>query len=111
MTAEHAHGIDTGGEVVDLAWTLATLSVEEMQRTVDMPLSPGIMRLADRLLRSDWLDRDRRATRASAADAVLAEARQLCCGENPSAHHAATDKHSERMAFAGDLARAVRGAK
>jgi hypothetical protein len=45
----------------------------------------------------------------TAADTVLAEARRLCCGDNPAPHHAATDAHSQRMAFAEELARAVRG--
>lgn len=48
-------------------------------------------------------------SRATAADAVLATARRLCCGDNPAPHHAATDAHSQRMAFAEELARAVRG--
>lgn len=48
-------------------------------------------------------------TRATAADTVLAAARRLCCGDNPAPHHAATDAHSQRMAFAEELARAVRG--
>lgn len=46
--------------------------------------------------------------RASAADAVLAEARRLCCGENPTPHHVATAYHSQHMAFAEALARVVR---
>lgn len=49
-------------------------------------------------------------TRATAADTVLAEARRLCCGDNPAPHHAATHDHSTRMAFAEELARAVRHA-
>jgi hypothetical protein len=48
-------------------------------------------------------------TRQTAADTVLAAARRLCCGDNPAPHHAATHDHSQRMAFAEELARAVRG--
>jgi hypothetical protein len=61
------------------------------------------------------LDDDRITFRDQAAldeyviGAIGNAARRQCCGENPSAHHAATDKHSELMAFAGRLARAVRG--
>ena len=52
---------------------------------------------------------DETITRATAADTVLTAARRLCCGDNPAPHHAATDAHSQRMAFAEELARAVRG--
>jgi hypothetical protein len=71
-------------------------------------MRPLTMLAARDVLASDWLANDRATTRQAAAAAVLAEARRLCCGENPSAHHAATDKHSELMAFAGRLAGAVR---
>jgi hypothetical protein len=53
---------------------------------------------------------DEAIARATAADTVLATARRLCCGNNPAPHHAATDAHSQRMAFAEELARAVRHA-
>jgi hypothetical protein len=49
-------------------------------------------------------------TRQTAADTVLAAAARLCCGDNPAPHHAATHDHSQRMAFAEELARAVRHA-
>ena len=87
---------------------MEALSAEIREERPDMPFG-GPENVAHIVWTSNWLaDRDA-TTRASAADAVLAEARQLCCGENPSAHHAASAKHSELMAFAGDLARAVRG--
>jgi hypothetical protein len=50
-----------------------------------------------------------KAAQNTAADAVLAAARRLCCGDNPAPHHAARAEHSQRMAFAEELARAVRG--
>jgi hypothetical protein len=90
MTAEHAHGIDAGGGVV-CAHFCAACKTDAVQRM------------------EDAATRQTATTRATAADAVLAEARRLCCGENPAAHHAATDKHSELMPFAGRLAGAVRG--
>lgn len=102
MTAEHAHGIDAGGDVAAqivhrltcnrcrMGWTCGGLGVDDFRNAV---------KIADLMATHN----------ATAADAVLAEARRLCCGENPSAHHAATDKHSELMAFAGRLAGAVRG--
>lgn len=103
MTAEHAHGIDAGGEVALAAEIAHTLACTRCHMgwscgglgEDDYEAGERIVRLLD--------------TRQAAADAVLAEARRLCCGENPSAHHAATDKHSELMAFAGRLAGAVRG--
>lgn len=91
MTAEHAPGIDTGGGVEALAEIVA--GVSEFRPRVCRVIAHAVLT----------------ATRQTAADAVLAEARRLCCGNNPSPHHEATAKHSERMAFAGDLARAVRG--
>jgi hypothetical protein len=98
MTAEHAHALDAGGEV-------------EAVHPLAAPIGKWI---AAALLTRYWnvpalIAKVEPITRQTAADAVLAEARRLCCGENPSAHHAATDKHSELMAFAGRLAGAVRG--
>lgn len=52
-----------------------------------------------------WIER----TTNAAATAVLTAARNLCCGEHPSAHHAATDAHSRVMAIAERLADAARG--
>lgn len=57
----------------------------------------------------DWWLWKPRTDATTAADTVLAAARRLCCGDNPAPHHAATDAHSTRMAFAEELARAVRG--
>ena len=48
-------------------------------------------------------------TRQAAADTVLTAARRLCCGDNPAPEHSARADHSTRMAFAEQLARAVRG--
>jgi hypothetical protein len=57
-----------------------------------------------------WLWKPREVdTRQAAADAVLAEARALCCDADPSAHHAATDGHARVMGIAERLAAAVRG--
>lgn len=93
MTAEHAAGV--GGEVEAL--------LEERDAAFE--------RAAFLLAQVKRLTREKAAlltTRATAADTVLATARRLCCGDNPAPHHAATDAHSQRMAFAEELARAVR---
>jgi hypothetical protein len=47
----------------------------------------------------------------TAADAVLAAARRLCCEADPSPHHAARAVHSEHMAWAEQLADAMRETK
>jgi hypothetical protein len=154
MTAEHAHGIDAGGEVEfrppcrdcgpgyqiggdgcrhgDYQPAMGEAGV---CRTCAKPIwwEMGAIGGRDTLGWSDRIERGGdsvvcfnavgyrhvplggreaaiyKAATNTAADTVLAEARRLCCGNNPSAHHAATDKHSELMAFAGRLAGAVRG--
>jgi hypothetical protein len=119
MTAEHAHGSDTGGEVEAQRGDVW----QEADGVLLLCIEPGALWQDFRGDRFRWdAPRIARPLRRlldplgnlvvhndTAADAVLAEARRLCCGENPSAHHAATDKHSELMAFAGRLAGAVRG--
>jgi hypothetical protein len=130
MTAEHAHGID-GGRLAGGCHGIVTRDFEQdacgkpVTTIIDDPEGAWpactyhahrwgegrVIPLADILADTiaATLLTTKAATRASAADAVLAEARQLCCGDNPATHHAASAKHSELMAFAGDLARAVRG--
>jgi hypothetical protein len=49
-------------------------------------------------------------TRQAAADAVLAEARAMCCDADTSPHHAARAEHARVMGIAERLARAVRDA-
>lgn len=100
MTAEHAHGIDTGRCICDGARYYT-----DKENAARYPF----LRHSECPVHSKFVHTPAPITRNTAADAVLAEARQLCCGNNPSTHHEATAKHSERMAFAGDLARAVRG--
>lgn len=95
--AEHAHDIDTGRE----ALALADLAYDAYHAKTSDGEEAWDIRIAEAAIAAGWVHKN------TAADAVLAEARQLCCGNNPSTHHAATAKHSERMAFAGDLARAV----
>lgn len=126
MTAEHAHGIDTGGE----GPTFRGPGIPGRWEP-DEPVEPDSLATLNAHAGTAYSNNETRcrcdgrwrthaehrahlaealtATRASAADAVLAEARRLCCGENPAAHHAASAKHSELMAFAGRLAEAVRG--
>jgi hypothetical protein len=116
MTAEHAHALDAGGEYLARVWEKrrSRLIVE-----INLDPVPGwgdnaedhralVQRLLDDAVGHYHPTVIIAEDNATAADAVLAEARRLCCGENPSAHHAATDKHSELMAFAGRLAGAVR---
>lgn len=111
MTAEHAHGIDTGGEVEAVLrkrtydWLDSTSEVYASQSGRDV----WVRGLVGYLMNGPGSLADLPTRASAAADTVLAEARRLCCGENPAAHHAASAKHSELMAFAGDLARAVRG--
>lgn len=118
MTAEHAAGV--GGEVEALR-----LAEESFRHSWDMS--------DERLIGGAWvaglccecgdfvpygeevahvvaaftplIDR----TRATAAEAALATARRLCCGDNPAPEHNARADHSQRMAFAEELARVVRG--
>lgn len=105
MTAEHAHALDAGGAVEALSEALYDDGLEEILGVHDEQLDD----VASVVLASRWLANDRAVTRATAADTILAEAHRLCCGDNPAPHHAATDAHSTRMAFAEELARAVRG--
>ena len=101
MTAEHAAGV--GGEVVDLA-AIEVLAEAIAASNGWTNWTPHEFRQAEHVLASGAI-----TTRATAADTVLATASRICCGENPAPHHAATDTHSQRMAFAEELARAVRG--
>jgi hypothetical protein len=107
MTAEHAHALDAGGEVefaaIEAKWLRMCGSCDAglpMGCThPDEDYRPVMASLVGAVEHS----------RQTAADTVLAEARRLCCGDNPTPHHKAGAEHSTRMAFAEDLARAVRG--
>lgn len=92
MTAEHAHALDAGGEVEGAAFIKRLVGAWDCCGTC----AGGVLAV------------HARATRQTAADTVLATARAECCGENPAPDHSARADHSERMAFAGRLAAAVR---
>jgi hypothetical protein len=101
VTAEHAAA--AGGEALAKASALVD---DDIAYWLSNPfMSPDL--LADKVCW--WVERATHTHNATAADTVLAAARRLCCGEHPAPHHAATDAHSQRMAFAEELARAVRG--
>jgi hypothetical protein len=104
MTAEHAAA--AGGEVEALRnernhWIGEAHRYERLYHSRDKDATTWFKRMK--------AAEEELATRATAADTVLSAARRLCCGDNPAPHHAATDAHSQRMAFAEELARAVRG--
>lgn len=105
MTAEHAAA--AGGEVEALASVLDR-HVTDAAFDAGCRLSCGYdgddltRHMAAAVLAAGW-------GRSTAADTVLATARRLCCGDNPAPEHTARADHSTRMAFAEELARAVRG--
>jgi hypothetical protein len=117
MTAEHAAGV--GGEVevsvaikaqnpnLDAAWR----TIAWWEQTAEHWRNEALKGYALRDSLSAREAADRAATRQAAADAVLAEARAMCCDADTSAHHEATDGHARVMAIAERLAAAVRGAK
>jgi hypothetical protein len=110
MTADFAHTLGAispeyaeaaGGEVEALA-KAGDLVGDDIAYWLGNPfVTPDL--LGDKVCW--WIERARQA----AADAVLAEARAMCCDADTSKNHTARAEHSRVMAIAERLAAAVRG--
>lgn len=116
MTAEHAAGV--GGEVEALR--LAEESFRHVWDMSDERLIDGAWVVGLCCECGDFVPYGQEVAHVAAAfttllahntaaATILAAARRLCCGDNPAPEHSARADHSQRMAFAEELARAVRG--
>jgi hypothetical protein len=117
VTAEHAAA--AGGEVEALAELVCAARHPEEQALITRQpdaKSPRFraaahfdcFRVAEEMAGGGLVDL-LAATRQAAADAVLAEARAMCCDADTSKNHTARAEHSRVMAIAERLADAVRG--